>query len=966
MGVIIFDFLRVRPSDDHLLYEHLCAQPQWPSWSVLGEWDVLRISCSDTLFHPSDSDPLNLPPSLGVLNHQRFVGRSLAGMDGGRALAHLHRQQAMPSMFGLVTCLKLNPAYVAQYGRSLEERLAEWLLAQDASAGRIVCSSLGWAEVLVFEEGASLAQCSALLHKLHALTSYDLEIGLDGPAGTVLAKSVTYPLVPMDGHQEGLAEEEVAACRLLVAQRPGTNLPRLLETSNLRVAREYGEYDYSIHLGSPVSLRSALAQIRAIRKSSGSNNDWLICSNTVIETLGVPQVHNAAKPMGLLPPPPEMSGLLGLLSKTGGGFLEVGSPLVRARLRQLLRRVHSLAQEPALRESVRPLLRYCERLAARINEDAAEAHGLGFQFMVEFDDPHGERLCSLLEQGLNERSEGLQQFWYNALPSSYHARGGLNRVSAAADALVREVGLWFGLDSPGFVVFGAPIAQGPSSFGPLVSVPQPILFDKSRWWLLVHEAANYIDEIIFAEGAAQWAAPQNDLVESRKLVADTTTFALAFRFRLDLATSAYAKELVLAGTADVDERWWSVMIRLATVAVLADLFFELHPLADEMTRPERDWIGGFDAEFVAGLERRIYAIRQHGPDFAVVLAPAYSAAEMFRNTLVTSSEERFGPHEHDDVFAWREELLADAIAQQLSSLLDFWRSAYRSESESGARAKLGFIALVLLLQECLERSTHDVDRAMPNARFQFVLPSDCLHRSLSRTHRDEASTHYRDILDVWHAGTALARYRELLRGAGTPLLAAQVLTTRNVNTILDITGTNRKVRKVFYRFSPSPFKMASRRVSSAGNTRVGLGGAVEPSATRSSWRSSQESNFTELSTARGDIREHLREWLRGPIPSLDRSLQITEPPKYELPRGEEEVDYAQASLVDILRAVSKCRRLVDGSHHQFYLAQLRLILEELEARTNAEPASADALTAGHLVASVGALIDSFGVERRTE
>jgi hypothetical protein len=233
-----------------------------------------------------------------------------------------------------------------------------------------------------------------------------------------------------------------------------------------------------------------------------------------------------------------------------------------------------------LADAVAPLERYFSALTRQVSHsvDKLRAVGGGEQddWIAHAEPADVEAVCSLLEFALRQRAEGLQQFLFNALPSSFYSRGGLNRLLFGCDAILQEVCGLFDVVSPGFVVFGMPSQDGFSNRGPIVTAPIPALFTLEWWWVIYHEAAIYIHTHLFNTANLLWGAPDPERM-NQKTFADIITLALPFAFDLELLTKMYAQHISVIQLSRAVKRVQSVTERIGMLALLSEVTREAGP-----------------------------------------------------------------------------------------------------------------------------------------------------------------------------------------------------------------------------------------------------------------------------------------------------------------------------------------------------------------------------------------------------
>jgi len=596
---LLIDLVRVVPGWEDAFSDEASSRDQL-IFNVLGEWDVLRLSLVTSFFpHPMNAEiwpPLRVP----IHNQHSFLahiwlddnGRPPPALarreDGGWSFSSAFSDEELP--ITLLLCVKLNPNAVSHVGVVADHAAVRYLMARADARGLTVlpAGSIGWQEIIFVVRSRSFDDARELVRDAcEAPLSCVLPMLPDGLGDQALAaRTITYPCTSLRAYlspESGAnLRNESCRARLLLNIRPGAPNPlrqglESLGFGNLRyqqAAELFGDYDLELSFCDPTPLASLLGLTRRLRRASltPEYRDWITATSTVLDFYWNAATSTSRSPLtvirieaGITPEDADRAADI-LKSFRWSGVEAIHSE----RLLSIFRHVISYSTDPLLADSVAPLNRFFSALIDQMAEFRSQLPGptkQGQPLSIAIEPNDIDQLCSLLEFSLRQRSEGLQQFLFNGLPSSYYGRGGLNRLLVGADAILQEVSDIFNIITPGFVVFGIPDMGGFSSYGPIVIGPIPALFKLERWWVLYHEAGLYIDDHLFHLGFHE------------KLIADIITLALPFRFDLDLLSLMGAEQL--ATVELVPEAYTPVAERFGLVVIL-------QAIAGELTVPDAD------------------------------------------------------------------------------------------------------------------------------------------------------------------------------------------------------------------------------------------------------------------------------------------------------------------------------------------------------------------------------------------
>lgn len=611
---LLVDLVRVVPG-----YEERClaGDQENLTFFVLGEWDVLRISLVRSFF-PRAKETRAWPDlKIPIQNHHSFLAHIwmdregappstlLGGGDSIWAFSPDFLSPILP--ISLLICVKLHPEFTSRFGVFADHAFACHIVEKAHGRGLLIlpAGSVGWQEVVFLVRSRSFEEARELVRDVYEVTVADLFPASHATEVPVTARTITYPCIAPESYVDPTpshyASEEICNATLLLDVRPGIRNPLrglgpgpninasgelVLGSFRCSVGELFGEYDLEIRFPEGVPLLEVLRAIRNLRATNlGDFAGWL--SGTALH-LDFAWRYSEASVVLLRAHKPAQPSLSAEAMKESIGFFRWRGveEIQSERLIAILRRVASYSVDPVLADSVQPLARYLLALFVQVENIKRRIQEAGLT-VPEFEPPTIEiepedidQLCAILEFSLRQRSEGLQQFLFNSLPSSYYGRGGLNRLLVGADAVLREVSDLFQITSPGFVVFGLPNLDGFACFGPIVIAPIPALFKLEWWWVLFHEAALYIDDILFR------------LEFAEKLVADVITLALPFRFNLLLLCRMHAFRLATIDVSKSIPATPGISIRLGTLVVLTRAVQDLRTYLGPEAMLRLDLIGG--------------------------------------------------------------------------------------------------------------------------------------------------------------------------------------------------------------------------------------------------------------------------------------------------------------------------------------------------------------------------------------
>ena len=624
---LMIDLVRVVPGYEDAFLSRAGVRDQL-MFHVLGEWDVLRLSLVTSFFpHPRNAE---IWPPLGVPIHNQHSFLAHVWLDdagapppalsqgenGEWSFSPAFADEKLPVT--LLLCVKLNPGAVSHVGVTADHAAVQYLATRAAERRLLVlpAGSIGWQEIIFvvrsrsFDDARELVRdaCEAPLSSV--LPMLPSELGDQA----IAARTITYPCTSLRAYLSPEGEpqlrQETCRARLLLNIRPGALNPLRQGLAALgftgfgyqQAAELFGDYDLELSFSELTPLASLLALTRRLRQESRTDKyrDWITSTNTVLDFAWDPDAAPSRSPLtvkrieaGITPEDAGRAAEI-LASFRWSGVEAIHSE----RLLSILRHVISYSNDPLLADSVAPLNRFFSALLHQMAEfrsqlpDSPAKGGEPHSIAIEPNDI--DHLCSLLEFSLRQRSEGLQQFLFNGLPSSYYGRGGLNRLLVGADAILQEVSDIVNIITPGFVVFGIPDMGGFSSYGPIVIGPISALFKLERWWVLYNEAGLYIEDHLFRLGFHE------------HLIADIITLALPFRFDLDLLSLMGAEQLATVQL---------VPQAYAPVAARFGLLVALQAIVGEFTMPDDHVLTQLQLETLAVcFEERLAAFGDELPE----------------------------------------------------------------------------------------------------------------------------------------------------------------------------------------------------------------------------------------------------------------------------------------------------------------------------------------------------------------
>jgi hypothetical protein len=478
-----------------------------------------------------------------------------------------------------VVCVKLNPSAAHRSPLETEAEAVNYF-SRLAHAEGLTClagGGLGWQDVVLVLRGSSY---TAVRSFMGAAFSQPWDHGLGRP---MIARSITYSGVFFDTYRS-TSHELIPAhecnARILLSLQPGVSspLPSLLPVE-AKVAERFGEYDLTISFESHVHILEVANLVRVLRASnvSGDSPGWLLTTSTELD---FPLA--AAVSYGKQPPPvvelAAVSGLVTLVNLIGKVKWQGVSPIQSERLGSILLRVASLASDPSLRDFIGPVARYLSALGEDIKAatEQVPVHDARWGSAVFAVEPFDlDQICTVLELAVRQRTESVMQFLFNALPGGFQGRGLSNRLLQAADGVLRDVARSFDVDLPGFVVFGVPNEDGFAAYGPLVVAPLPALFEPEKWWLLYHEAGNYLDQFVVRSQNAESDPRVGTVPTQEKWIPDLVTLALPFQGDLDLMCIEEARHLAWSRPPRARKALLYLAVRLLGLHLLTELIRDL-------------------------------------------------------------------------------------------------------------------------------------------------------------------------------------------------------------------------------------------------------------------------------------------------------------------------------------------------------------------------------------------------------
>ncbi len=517
--------------------------------------------------------------------------------DGSWAFAEDLLDPALPVT--LLVCVKLDPRPLQKLGIGADWQVAKHFVQRARARGLRVlpAGGVGWQELVFVVRGPSFAASREVVREIFETSSDAVLNGLPAGAGPypLSARTVTYPCVSLatylgddDLH---LDEREGFRAKALLNVRPGVRSPidwsdesggrrriRGVGGDRFEITEQFGEYDLRIAFPEKSSLSDCLRIIRDLRASNGAAeySGWSVNTATLFDFEPCPSqaLIDLRVPYSAVREPLDLAAILGFVRRyQWPGVDDIHSE----RFISILRRVESYAMDPVLADSVAPLERYFSALAGQVEKSLGDLQndlGDAGRELVAYVEPDDvEYVCSILEFALRQRAEGLQQFLFNALPSSFYGRGGLNRLLLGGDSVLQEVSGLFGAGNPGFVVFGMPSFDGFSSHGPIVTAPIPALFALEWWWVIYHEAAIYVQTHLFDFGGAPRPGSNRDGM-NQKTFADLVTLRLPFGDDLDLLTRMYAERIATIPPQRAADRCRSAAERVGMLALIQQVIAE--------------------------------------------------------------------------------------------------------------------------------------------------------------------------------------------------------------------------------------------------------------------------------------------------------------------------------------------------------------------------------------------------------
>jgi len=860
---LLLHFVRTQPGAD-LLIQRSGRNRSVFVQSVLGEWDALRLALRAEMFSPTGSQPWPAR-RIRVQNQQRITSH-LFNVDGltPRAITKTPDGWSFTDEFlspklqiTFVICAKLHPVLTASLGVRAEAAVVRWI-QEKALSRRIMClpgGGVGWQEIVLTLRVSSLEEGRDFVADLYSTTAGSV-VGLESVSSStpLVAKTVSYPCVaPLTegDHPSGA----VRGARILLDIRPGST-PQLSPTATKRrkdarlfepdsLAGEFGEYDLSISFPEGAQLADVLAASAELRRRNATEpqKGWLVSTTTLIQmALEDETLQRAATtteaPETYLNEPAALTNLAGHLARVRWGSVH---PVHLERLFSIIARVDSYSTDPLLADSVSAVERYLRAFLLRVISDLSSQQRKSRRLWVDVQEPDLEHVCALLEYALNQRAEGLQQFLYNALPTSYYGRGGVNRVVAGADCVLQEVSSFFGLRNPGFTVFGSPSAEGFQSHGPIVVAPTTALFDVADWWLLYHEAGNYIEELFFGPAREGDARARFVQPESRKLVPDVIAFALPFRLDYPLFAREMARRLVMRSVHEARKTAISLAVRILTIRILYGVFEGL--LEDDFVTvafsPEDP---PTVARFSLAWDQQLRAREMHLRSLMPIEGALEEAVSLVTSEMRQAATSRFGPEAAAAIVNFPERILRLRLADQCANLRAFWREVREASDEVAERGtQEAFLALAAMLFIVrMQRHPEPLPLQSNGALHSDVgslseLVNRALHRRCSQARAlPDLRAHACDILTAWDMavrGTWARSHADveaaigLERPADLPL--GGVVTPRNLRAVASVDdGAGRFLRTTYAfsrrRFVSAPARTEAQEATTASATSASL------------------------------------------------------------------------------------------------------------------------------------------------
>ncbi|HLX08470.1 MAG TPA: hypothetical protein VKY89_11480 [Thermoanaerobaculia bacterium] len=780
---LMIDLVRVVPGrEDDLADQGTCDQLMF---NVLGEWDVLRLSLV-TSFFPRPSGAQIWPPlSVPIHNQHSFLAHIWLD-DNGELPPALHRGEDGRWRFSaafanddlpvtLLLCIKLNPIAVNHIGVEADHAAVRYLVkkANERRLSVLPAGSIGWQEIIFvvrsrsFDEARELVRDACRAPLSSVWPTLPREVGEQA----IAARTITYPCTSFSAYLSPEADsrlgQETCRAKLLLNIRPGAPIPlrqglRALGFGDLeyqQAAELFGDYDLELSFSELTPLTSVLKLTHWLRHVSlqGEYRDWITATNTVLDfswdkaeapsrlplTVKRIEVGIAAQDAG------KADAILGAFRWSGVEAIH------SERLLSIFRHVLSYSNDPLLADSVAPLQRFFFALLHQMVEFRSQLPAVPPR-----DGPHSiaiepndiDHLCYLLEFSLRQRSEGLQQFLFNGLPSSYYGRGGLNRLLVGADAILQEVSDIFNMVTPGFVIFGISDLEGFNSYGPIVIGPIPALFKLERWWVLYNEAGLYIDDHLFR---CEFHV---------KLIADIITLALPFSFDLDLLSLMAAEQMATFRPAE--EAYRLVAHRFGVLAVL-------QTIAGELTLPDADALTREQVEDLAiGFEERLEAFAAEFPQPVAAKIDAV-VNQFFAHLLRFTPMHRVSKIPKVDLVAVRERV--SAICKDLAA-----HCASARWQHQDLMLAVGLLANFLHRRVRVLRGRAGLDTPSPPGEIGMKVDSiaDLAYAAMRRwkvqledpTVRrtkdapDDVQDRLADALSVWHKGITEPSPRTAVKG----------------------------------------------------------------------------------------------------------------------------------------------------------------------------------------------------------
>jgi len=755
---LLIDLLRLVPGDEGRWPGKVPDDPSNLSFFVVGEWDILHVALVRDLFPKTESSKLRRLGAFRIQNRQTLIAHTwaLGGTSSppflesgpeGEVFSSEFRSPELP--ITLLLCLKLDPRTTRAAGLFAEAGVVEWVCERAGERGLLAlpCGGLGWQELIFLVRGRSFAQARELVRDVYDVTASEIISADLCTAGTypVTARTVTYPCISLDtylGESAGsLLGEKGFHATLLLDLRPGIQSPlgrwerEKGDSAELVFTEQFGDYDAAFSLPANKTLGEVLGLVRELRSTNlePPYRDWLLSSATVLDFEALeeplePKVGIAHEPLAHPLEATRVDDLLEKLSKPGV------SPLQIERLRSILTRITHCLSDPVLSESVSSIGRYLYYLTLDLDQRFAG----GVRGRVE--PAEIDLMCNLLEFALRQRAEGLQQFLFNALPTSYYGRGGLNRLIVGADAILQEVYDLFHQISPGFVVFGVPNEDGFACWGPIVTAPIATLYELQWWWVLYHEAANHIDTTLFSPEVFAPEVQERRRAEEAKLVPDLVTLALPFRFDLELFSKMHAARLASVPPKNPAERTTSVGLRVCTLFMLRRIVRRLWPTPSDLLR---DWRAEENTAREDNFMRRLDRIGNVWQNQLLEEEDAlrdrlpgelYEALATFLSDLAASSPEyrkagiptlgEIGPD------------VQEGLISQSRAIRRFWRAAYGGLNGQVPNriplTALGCLVKGLVQLYSTRSSSKSTDLESGTVEHDVPRVADVVHRSIER------------------------------------------------------------------------------------------------------------------------------------------------------------------------------------------------------------------------------------------